>query len=308
MNNWKIIIKNKALDEKTYRVAKPKLLKLLKSMSFGIDIETVVKVVIVDRIPTDPKADPKDDAGASMRPYQNSFLIEVNAEAVRNLANNDYGIQMELYHEFAHIYDLVETARIGGYDNRNDAKTKKEQLTKLGFEYWTEFFAYNLTFRDLKISFAPSEYELYLRYCKIDTLNDKYIDTGNKKYIKLLSYAIFQFVYHSAEFLAGYTMGKAKESKLSRSITKRKEFEQFAKFLSTMSKYSVKTANKNHKNIRHLLYKMGKYIYKKLYKKYRFVLASVWKHTFLIVLIANYGSDYFINFVCKFILVNWDFA
>lgn len=32
-------------------------------MSVGIDIETVVKVVIVDRIPTDPKADPKDDAG-----------------------------------------------------------------------------------------------------------------------------------------------------------------------------------------------------------------------------------------------------
>ena len=63
MSNWKIIIKNKALDERTYRAAKPKLLKLLKFMSVGIDIETVVKVVIVDRIPTDPKADPKDDGG-----------------------------------------------------------------------------------------------------------------------------------------------------------------------------------------------------------------------------------------------------
>lgn len=52
MSNWKIIIRNKALDERTYRVAKPKLLKLLKFMSVGIDIETVVKVVIVDRIPT----------------------------------------------------------------------------------------------------------------------------------------------------------------------------------------------------------------------------------------------------------------
>ena len=244
-------------------------------MLVGIDIETVVKVVIVDRIPTDPKTDPKDDAGASMRPYQNSFLIEVNAEAVKDLANDDYGIQIELYHEFAHIYDLIETARIGGYDNRKEVISKREKFTKLGFEYWTEFFAYNFTFRDLKISFAPSEYELYLRYCKIDTLNDKYIDTGNKKYIKLLNCAIFQFAYHSAEFLAGYTMGKTKESKLSRSITKRKEFERFAKFLSVMSKYSVKTANKNHKNIRHLLYKMGKYIYKKLYKKYGFVLGSV---------------------------------
>lgn len=174
-----------------------------------------------------------------------------------------------------YIYDLIETARISGYDNRKEVISKREKFIKLGFEYWTEFFAYNLTFRDLKISFAPSEYELYLRYCKIDTLNDKYIDTGNKKYIKLLNCAIFQFVYHSAEFLAGYTMGKTKESKLSRSVTKRKEFEQFAKFLSTMSKYSVKTANKNHKNIRHLLYKMGEYIYKKLYKKYGFVLGSV---------------------------------
>lgn len=275
MNNWKNIIKNKTLDEKTYRVAKPKLLKLLKFMSVGIDIETIVKVVIVDRIPTYPKADPKDDAGASMRPYQNSFLIEVNAEAVKDLANDDYGIQIELYHEFAHIYDLIETARIGGYDNRNIAKTRKEQLTKLGFQYWTEFFAYNLTFKELQISLARSEYELYLRYCKIDTLNDKYIDTGNEKYAKFLSYAIFQFVYHSAEFLAGYNTGVVKKSKLSRSVTKRKEFEQFAKFLSTMSKYSVKTANKNHKNIRHLLYKMGKYIYRKLYKKYGFVLGSV---------------------------------
>lgn len=86
-----------------------------------------------------------------MRPYQNSFLIEVNAEAVRNFANDDYGIQIELYHEFAHIYDLVETARIGGYDNRNIAKTRKEQLTKLGFQYWTEFYAYNLTFKELQI-------------------------------------------------------------------------------------------------------------------------------------------------------------
>lgn len=39
-----------------------------------------------------------------MSPYQNSFLIEVNAEAVKDLANDDYGIQIELYHEFAHIY------------------------------------------------------------------------------------------------------------------------------------------------------------------------------------------------------------
>ena len=194
----------------TYRAAKPKLLKLLKFMSVGIDIETVVKVVIVDRIPTDLKADPKDDAGASMRPYQNSFLIEVNAEAVKDLANDDYEIQIELYHEFAHIYDLIETARIGGYDNRKEVISKREKLTKLDFEYWTEFFAYNLTFRELQISLARSEYELYLRYCKIDTLNDKYIDTGNEKYAKFLSYAIFQFVYHSAEFLAGYTMGKTK--------------------------------------------------------------------------------------------------
>lgn len=59
MSNWKIIIKNKALDERTYRAAKPKLLKLLKFMSVGIDIENVVKVVIVDRIPTAPRLTPK---------------------------------------------------------------------------------------------------------------------------------------------------------------------------------------------------------------------------------------------------------
>lgn len=114
------------------------------------------------------------DALAMVVKEKKRYQIYLKHDDISNLYNeNKNGIIFgALFHEFLHIFDREQLCKNKYYsfDFSKRFKTIENYLIFLGFEFWTEYFAYDKMYNKFKFIFkSPTFYHLVKLYKKLET-------------------------------------------------------------------------------------------------------------------------------------------
>ena len=238
--------------------------------------------IIVKEFTTKMIGAPHEDAyGGTIVRNKNAEII-LNIDALRR-ALFDEGITIDtiLTHELVHVYDIINLRKIENSRLKNVnriPRTFKDYCINVGFRFWTEFFAYYITFAEFKKTFNyPTFLSLVKDYKDIKELygtielTNHQLTKEEENAINKMMDAMDGFAYAIAKNMAGSIKGKPKKWEYCEK-TKDKDYEEVAKIYDDILKLIIKFFHAQYsKWTENRLAYLGLYIIKNIYGKF-----SVW--------------------------------
>lgn len=97
--------------------------------------------------------------------YDNAFCGDTEKDKLDNLFS-------VIYHEFVHVYDIINTYANNYCTFKPDVKHEQETdiIKQLGFDFWLEYRAFNMTMYKFEFIIKHNSlYKIYKQYCKLLT-------------------------------------------------------------------------------------------------------------------------------------------
>lgn len=203
-------------------------------------------------------------------------VININIEALRDIYYDDCNtLDVVLLHELAHIIDHIEIKKLNNPRlNKLGQKprTAKDYCIRVGFHFWTEFFAYYMTFKYYKKTFNyPTFLSLVKKYKDIKKIRNNIkpvafdVEEADEEAAEELITSIEGFTYRISKHMAGLVKGKSKNWDYS-DKTKDADYEElFSKMeglFELISKFCHCQYSKWSEN---RLANLGKYLIDKFY-------------------------------------------
>ncbi len=244
---------------------------LLKNFDQNLDL--VVEIVDCDNLTASD-----DVAGCVTGGYTTKvgkkYHIKVLAEFVDGCIADSQNNVLEaiLYHELVHVSDMIFFA-IGGYEISAKARSFDEYLKRLGFLFWTEYYAYSLEFAKYSNFEHITLYRLLVLYRQISKFFEKIRFKSSiakeRKFFLMIKY----FVYSGAFYLGWYHSVGQDRCTLSSSTIKSPEYNVVIQFLNGTVKY-LKSLSNRKPSAHEVLMQLGDYILKHIYAKFNYSLVK----------------------------------
>lgn len=281
MNNIKISLRNYSKDKERYKKYRKQLLEILKRVSadFSIEITVLVKILDLSKGYTlDGKSARENIAYVLMK--KDYAMLSISSSVFDMFENNqELDLEIVLYHEFIHMYDLTSISHLSYFKNCSvdeiNLNTKQNYNIKAGIHFWSEFIAYLKTYQNYR-----KWYKLYTNPCELEYIYLSIIDkldiaknaTSYKKkglLIKDIFETIDIFAYNFALYIASMFGGDRRRIKDKGKYYNKDSMEVIMKIIDDLVIYIRKlihtlNTNKFVKNLE----KLGHYINYKIYNRF----------------------------------------
>jgi len=184
--NINIRVRNKNLDKQLFKKYEQFIYDTCKILCKALNENIVINIVLENR----RKGFHGDRIGADASRQKKSFLIRLFSV---NFESNDedfikQSIEETLHHEFVHVFDIIKTHKNPDCKFKPDTKIRntREFILQLGFNFWTEFHAFNLTMHNFEQDFkVDSFYSVYKNYKELKLeFEGLYVQNRTKENIK----------------------------------------------------------------------------------------------------------------------------
>lgn len=226
-----------------------------------------------------------DDSLADAYPFarvkykENRYIIEISTIIFDYYSKEKYGfIQGCLYHEFVHILDAHHASASLGFNPLSFEKKSKENiLLSIGYNFWTEFYAYYKLFRNFKADFkGPSMFYLIKRLKRLIIKESKLTRNLDVNIYEELYDDVCWFSYLLAERMGVLAAGADSYYRYCDKTINSDEYKYLSKFITGMKKYISKMLHGTYgKHMKSRLIKLGEYIFKKIYAPFGMELIEV---------------------------------
>ena len=267
--------KNPLVERYKERIIKTVEYLVSNNFDFNIDLIVIVK----EPTPGENFVNKETNNGYSTM-KGGSHVVCFTTEALRR-AEHDNGLDLDIsiFHELGHIYDLYHTMAnkyykfnplLGTHSNMQD------YVISQGWMFWTEFHAYYFTFKEFydlhnyptMLQLVKGLKHLDEEYAKIEPiLESKQAEDKERAddFIDLLK----EYIYAVAKYMAGAVKGKTKYYKYSKKVTQTQEYKDVYKILNGLiSRVSPMFSNTYGKGMVKKLIAIGEYIINMLYIRY----------------------------------------
>lgn len=201
-------IVNKTSKEKQFNKYKPLIEETCKYFIEAFDIDSELEIQFIEC----KKRKNSGFLAGQIHYYRKKYYIQINSAYFKDYKkhNSSLNIDSTLYHELVHLYDMHNTSKnylkFSPYAGKY--RSQRNFIISIGFDFWTEFFAYYCEFKAFKkyISKNMSLLKMLKQYKKLKE-EFKYIVIPPKTRKQLNDVAMFRenlnkFIYTSAKFLA----------------------------------------------------------------------------------------------------------
>lgn len=267
----KIIYKNKTRKE-IYESNIDCVKQIIEKLSKYLDFELNLKVYFEKENKSNNKV-----GAASAKKDGNWFELYIYDNTFNGC--EEY-LEMVLYHEFAHLYDIYHVTKneqLNSIICKKHLKINENLMIYFGFKFWTEFFAFYKCFDSGldKIEHSNTLLELanyYKKIGKAKTELENEIKKCNQNILKSkldeLINLIEEFNYRIASYIASIQFSQ-KEYAYSEKVKSRKEFKEVNKIIKDLSRLIMKMTHGTYgKYMIKRLYNIGSCIYKKIYRSF----------------------------------------
>lgn len=246
-----ITIRNSALPKNVYNYYKSYIYETISELYSAVGRDFVLRVSIVN---DDVNENVLDSAMACVYCENNCVRLKIAASNVTNIEERDgyYLFESSLYHEFAHIYDILNYRDI--YKNNSfdkDIGTFKDFIIDIGFKCWTEYYAYFMTFKYYPRLSSITFLNLVKRFSiikkefsNISEIKYGKIDKEQKGLIENLITKIKNFNYFCSFYLGTKHAGRIRAYNYSSQISQSEDFQFVRKLINSLEK-SVFDISKN---------------------------------------------------------------
>ena len=245
----------------------------------NFDFDLTLKVIFRDKI-NDYNYINSEIAGGAMTYKYGTFYLCIAEHSLQNIEYDD-GLDMAiiLSHEMAHIYDLYHMMHNRYYTVeplKRDKSNMTDYIISLGYNIWTEFYAYLTTFKQFyDLHNYPTKLQLVKKYERIikdyEELKTKLNNLNEETHQKAEQFIkdIEILLYGCCKYLAGIIYGKGKYYKYTLKTQKNVNFIKFQKFIDgLLSVISPMITNSYGKGMAKKLYNIGMYVINKMYAQF----------------------------------------
>ena len=256
--------------------------------SFEFDLNLTIK--IIDNFDGSNFVNNEKTSGVSTIKKDGSFVLMIGINSLERIEwDNGLDLDVAIFHELAHLYDFYKLFN-NKYFNVNPLLNRQKNIENYvfqkGWNFWTEYFAYNFTF---EFFYGFHDYPSFSQIVKgYQTLIKKHheirsIETKNKKQLKLLCTEFVQdldqFVYALVKHISGSLNGKPKYYKIKLTKENEKIAYKLKKSIIELSNLADKLyVNTYGKGTWNKLLKLGDYIIRKFYLKFNFAPVEIRGH------------------------------
>lgn len=281
MSNIKISLRNYSKDKETYKKYRKQLIEILKrsSENFKMDIRVLVKISdFSEGYTLDGRTSATKIAYVIMKKDYATLTISSNVFEIIE-KNKILDLEILFCHEFAHIFDLSFIGYFPYFKNCSvdelNINTKRNYNIKTGIHFWSEFFAYYITYRRYR-----RYYNFYTNPCELEFI---YLAAGAKLYeakhekklkkqnafIDEMFEAIGIFVYNFALYIASLYVGDKRRIRNKGKIYTEKSMGIVMQILRDLEEYihTLIQSRHNKKFVKNLE-KLGHYINYKIYNRF----------------------------------------
>ena len=248
--------------------------------TFDFDISLILRVVEIDTSKAN-YVNHEIMSGYTTMDKKGRFIICFGIESLERFEHDGgLDIAISITHELGHVYDMYNILNNNYYSyNPLLAKQKKFEdfIIQIGWDFWTEFFAYYFTFKEFKeLHNYPSFHQIVVGYQKLveeyEIIKPNVADKKNQN-VKELAHKhidnIEQFLYATAKYLAGCLAGKQKYYKVKPNKKNYKYIEELDKILVRFMRLISPMFNNTHgKGMTRKLWNLSRYIIMTFYLKY----------------------------------------
>ena len=251
------------------------ILYSMEGFDFDIDLLVIFKTY------NEKKNNISDETTAAATTIKgNRYTIILNVGSLKMIPyDRGLDIALSIKHELGHVYDLYHTMH-NKYYSINPLKARHKDFDDFviskGWGFWTEFYAYYMTYRSYKKEYGYPTFlrlvrgyeKLQTQYEKICTLTDFKAESANAMLESFID-NIKSFAYLFAKHLAGSVMGKPYKYDYCEKTKNREAFEIVNKLeVGLMKKIIPLFTNTYGKGMSNKMYELGKYIIKNLFIKF----------------------------------------
>jgi hypothetical protein len=276
MKNFKII--NKALPKEVFNYYKDYLYSVIDDFYTDFEFSFKLSILITKRDKNNTQEN--SDAMAFIKRYGENYIIGLYNELVEQIKENgEENFELSILHEFAHIYDMISFNKIFSLQlNKNNYKSYDDFLTHEGFHFWTEYYAYFLTFKFYPKYQNATIFSLIKKYKNLNKMYEKIKHTivDNIELRDEFVDHLNDFVYFSSLFIAGYHRGKSRHYQYCEKTLSSHEYKFIINFLNKLITPLGKIVNRPYgKNMTKYLIKIGELLFENLYSQYNFDLIKL---------------------------------
>ena len=273
-----LILKNLSKKKRLFNKYKDDILRMSNRLMEQLEEPIKVHINIVDCLESQsPIFNTSIDGNVQYQGHR-SFVINILVSSLENVEKDD-GLSLcaIIAHEFAHINDRLmflnsELPFLRKIENK--PRTYKEFLRNVGYDFWTEFYAYRFMFINYKEVRYSSFLELVKQYEYINKQKEEilpYLKESSKHENQLAEYCemVITFVYLIARYLAGEFYGQKKYYEYSEITSSKPSFAYLDRLLDKTSKKLVPMLNdKMDKRKANAIMNLGYHFIETFYSKF----------------------------------------
>ena len=273
-----LVLNNLSKKKALFKELKDNVLCEASALLKLIDEPIKVTINIVDNLEDNCAFNDVNTNGYVYYQGHHAFTINVLVSSLEDV-KTDGGLTIcsLLAHEFAHIRDKLNFLKsdlkfLKDVDKK--PRTYKEFLRNVGYDFWTEFYAYRFMFKNFQEVPYSSFLNLVKQYEQLCEEKEKIaplIIKSGKHDAKIRSYCenAFLFVYLIARFLAGDIYGKRKYYDYAESTKSKPSFKYVDRLVRIIVKRIKPMMNEKHgKRKAYAITNLGYYLMEEFYHKF----------------------------------------
>lgn len=281
-----IIIINKSKDKATFKKYRQTIFNTVNEIVYAnFNSKLNIKIIVKDHSLKDKLTGDEFTDGYTIK-KKNWFIITIMSDVLSRIKcepDDNVDLDLTIYHEMAHIYDLCNIYNNKYYKFPNiysNLKTITNYILKVGINFWTEIFAYSSTFKIYSCFYkSPTFLQLVKRWEKIEEnyKNLLIIEKTNHANLKVKGEEFFEklknFNYMLAKYLGAYIEGKTNKISYCEKTQSKKAF----KFVDKLCKGVLRKVAPFYSNM------YGKGMPQKIYNLGAFLITNVCVKPFNII-------------------------
>lgn len=267
---------NKKLLEK-YKDKIQNLILHIMDINFDFDLSLLIKFKYLDKV-TNYVNHETETAYATI--IDDKYAIVLNINSLKRIErDNGFDITLSIFHELAHTYDLYHTMHNKFYKIRPISKTHEtfeDYLMMIGWTFWTEFFAYYVSYRHYKEEYDyPTKFQIYKSFVELKKdfaeiepdLDNEAKQKEVRKKARLFITKLRQFTYAIAKYNAGAVMSSRKKYfNYCKKTKENKDYKKVTSICNGLFCRSIKLFRNTYgKGQARKLFDLGKYIIDNIY-------------------------------------------
>lgn len=208
---------------------------------------------------------------AFVKTQKEQFRICIYSDFIKKFIfkNKNYFTSV-IMHEFAHVHDIYSCiySKKCPYNPESPPKSEDEYYMRLGFDFWTEFFAFSVVYQAYKTKDYPTIKTVITQSAKVRALLDDFETKPCQKKYSLFIGAAKNLVYLFANTLAGYKFAVSRYYKYSEKTKQNPDYTFVVDFMKELNSliYKMKL-HKHNKSFKKNIHKLGKFIFECIYEQ-----------------------------------------